>query len=53
MMVQISNRGRRANVRGWRNSSWVKKMTNRAMRRAARRDPENAPVKRPTKGWAS
>lgn len=31
---------------------WVKKATTKKLRRMAKRDPENAPTKRPIKGYA-
>lgn len=38
--------GPRANRRGGGASTWLKKLANRVMRRAAKQDPENAPRKR-------
>ena len=35
--------GPRANRRGGGASTWLKKLTNRIMRREAKRDPEDAP----------
>lgn len=32
--------------------TWLKTRTNRLMRRAAKADPENAPVRRPIRGWS-
>ena len=31
---------------------WYKARTNRIMRKQAKKDPENAPVKRPIRGWS-
>ena len=31
---------------------WYKRQTNKLMRRLAKKDPENAPVKRPIRGWS-
>jgi hypothetical protein len=30
---------------------WLKRRTSKVWRKAAKLDPENAPVRRPTKGW--
>ncbi len=30
---------------------WLKRKTSKVWRRAAKLDPENAPVRRPTRGW--
>lgn len=41
----------RSYTRGWRGAKWVKRLTNKAMRRLAKQDPENAPTKPHYTGW--
>lgn len=49
--MALSNKGGRHLTRGWRGSRFVKQQTNRAMRRLARLDPENAPTQLRVEGW--
>lgn len=49
--MALSHNGGRQMTRGWRGARFVKQQTNRAMRRLARQDPENAPTQRRVNGW--